>query len=87
MVPLPVVRGPLLRPRATVQVGVLWQRAGIEPAYGLNDRGPNDLPPASILAHLQHTGTQGCSVHAVEVRWTPHPAILDPGFRRGDTSG
>jgi hypothetical protein len=42
-----VVRGPLERPRATVQ-SLMVVRAGIVPDNDLNDRGSCGLPPIPI---------------------------------------
>src|SRR5262245_26729763 len=57
MAPIPVLRGPLQRPRSTVQVWVC--SAGEDPAGSRScDQGPNDLSPATILTQSPHTGTQ-----------------------------
>ena len=55
-VPVPVMRGLLAQPRATVQVD-RWNGRETEPAHGVKRQGPNGFPPTLILTDFQDTGT------------------------------
>src|SRR5262245_50210741 len=56
MGPVPVMRGLLLQPRATVQVDGRDGREA-KPAYGVKRHGPNGFPSTSIMTGLSDTGT------------------------------
>ena len=45
--------------------------AGAEPAYGLDDQGPNGLPPTSILTDPKHTGDPRKHPLALAIRNLP----------------
>src|SRR6185369_11689315 len=55
-VPVPVMRGLLAQPRATVQVD-RWNGRDTEPAHGVKRQGPNGFPPTPIMTDFQDTGT------------------------------
>lgn len=75
--PLPVLRGPLLRPRSTVQVGYQG-RAGIRPARGLARPGTQRSPARTYPAISQHTGTQEHDL----IKCTPVFLVPNNGLRR-----
>src|SRR4051812_38146516 len=54
--PVPVMRGLLLQPRATVQVN-RWNGRETAPAHGVKRQGPNGFPPTLIMTDFQDTGT------------------------------
>src|SRR5512139_1905313 len=55
-VPVPVMRGLLAQPRATVQVD-RWNGRETGPDHGVKRQGPNGFPPTSIMTDLPDTGT------------------------------
>src|SRR5512135_2574435 len=63
-VPVPVRRGLLAQPRATVQVD-RWNGRETEPAHGVKRQGPNGFPPTAIMTDFPHTGTH------VAASWAP----------------
>src|SRR6476660_2806848 len=74
-VPVPVMRGLLVQPRATVQVD-RWNGRETEPAHGVKRQGPNGFPPTPIMTDLPDTGTQGR-----HDRWRYAILALGPGSR------
>src|SRR6201996_3229821 len=55
-VPVPVMRGLLTQPRATVQVD-RWNGRETEPAHGVKRQGPNGFPPPIIMTAFPDPGT------------------------------
>src|SRR5581483_5044935 len=90
MVPVPVMRGLLAQPRATVQVD-RWIGRETEPAHGVKRQGPNGFPPTTIMTGLSNTGThnQDFVVRRLTARRASQrlrPVVMGPRLR-GDDRG
>src|SRR5579872_5560954 len=89
-VPVPVMRGLLAQPRATVQVD-RWNGRETEPAHGVKRQGPNGFPPTAIMTDFPDTGTHNPLNDIVGRRCNheSHPLHLlrrmGPGLRRDDS--
>ena len=88
-VPVPVMRGLLAQPRATVQVD-RWNGRETEPAHGVKRQGPNGFPPTLILTDFQDTGTHNHRVALLRADCGPSVGqqfafvVMGPGLRRDD---
>jgi hypothetical protein len=86
-VPVPVMRGLLAQPRATVQVD-RWNGRGTEPAHGVKRQGPNGFPPTAIMTDFPDTGTHNHESQLVTDRLAAcllrRPRRMGPGLRRDD---
>src|SRR5512144_2752476 len=70
-VPVPVMRGLLAQPRATVQVD-RWNGRETGPDHGVKRQGPNGFPPTSIMTDLPDTGTHS---HRIMLLCEPWPGM------------
>src|SRR5512139_1871360 len=86
-VPVPVMRGLLAQPRATVQVD-RWNGRETGPDHGVKRQGPNGFPPTSIMTDLPDTGTHNHKRSYCEERQpsraTDRSRGMGPGFRQDD---